>query len=122
MTNFEKYAREGGCADLAQRLRDEGRMASALVKELLIRGALVSVNDGEAWVVVRSSSYRKVMDALYTTDSDTVVARDVDKALLGRFYLVYGNSGAELVADYTDNDFCNSVWEALSSVRDRMEV
>jgi hypothetical protein len=123
--NFERYAREAedkGERKLARRLRDEGRMASALVRCLLAKGCLLSLSDGEEWVVNRSGNKDKVMSAMFTTDEDKLLARDQNGKKLGFFWLVYGNSGEELVADYSDNEFCNAVWAELEATRDAIEA
>ena len=93
----------------------EARVARKLVKALLARELSVSVYDGEEWTVKKSRSYRAIVDALATTGEDMlrVYAPTADR--LGSFVLIYGNdpSGEELIADHTDNAFCDSVYRAV---------
>jgi hypothetical protein len=102
MTNFTTYAeraRREGHLDLAKRIETEGRICSRLVKHALASGYTVSVNDSEEWTVIKSTSYREVMEALFTTDQDTLLFRDADGNRLGTVLLVYGNDGYDVMAD-----------------------
>ena len=111
-----------GWKEGAKRMKGERQMAGALVRECLKQGYLISVNNGEDWPIRRSRSYRAVMDALWQTDEEGVCIYDADGRPKGHFFLVYGNSGAELVCDYSDNDACNAVYDALRPLMDRLEA
>jgi hypothetical protein len=125
MTNFNSYidrAIERGHTDLAKRMRQEKRMASALVRACIDRGFYVSVHNGEDWAIRKSREYQKIMGELWQTDEEHLYIHDADSKLKGSFFLVYGNSGAELIADYTDNEACNAIWnEVIRPLADRME-
>lgn len=108
-------------AEGAKRMEMERRMASALVKAILDRGYTVSVDNGEDWAISRSRSYRAVMDALWQTDEEYVLAYSADGKRAGTFFLVYGNDGYDLIADFTDNDVCRAIWdEVLSPLSDKL--
>ena len=64
----------------ARRMELERRMASALVKECLRRGFSLTVNNGEDSPVVKSTSYRAVMDALWQTDEEYLMLHDATSA------------------------------------------
>src|SRR5215510_11232719 len=105
MTEFDRSiarARENNCPSLANRIAKEKRMASALVREALKRGYMLSVYDCEEWTVIKSRSYREVMNALFTTDDDRILLRDAAGTACGSFWLVYGNCGYDVVCDYSD--------------------
>jgi hypothetical protein len=125
MNNFNSYidrAIERGHTDLAKRMRQEKRMASALVRACIDRGYFISVHNGEEWAIKMSRSYKAVMAELWQTDEEHLYIRDLNDKRAGCFFLVYGNSGAELIADYTDNEACNAIWnEVISPLADRME-
>lgn len=89
----------------------EAKAARALVRAILAKGHLVTVNDGCENTVIRSSSFNKITAALCTTGEDVLTARDADGVKLGRFWLIYGNDadGSELVADHTDNAYCAGI-------------
>ncbi len=123
--NFTAYAKrneEKGHHDTARRIRAEGTACAALIDAILAKGAKISVNDGEEWTVKGSTDKGEVIRALFTTDSDIIRARDADNAVLGNFYLLYGNSGAEVIGYYSDTDFCNAIWEEISPTLDKLEA
>ena len=64
----------------------------------------------------------KVTVALGAVGPTIIRARDADNAVLGNFYLLYGNSGAEVIGDYSDTDFCNAIWEEISPTLDKLEA
>lgn len=102
--NFEKYAKQNeakGDRRYARELRDTGRIVRRLVRKALEQGWTISVNDSEEWTVKRSTSFDEVMQALFTTDADTLLFRNTNGDPDGRVYLVYGNSAFEVIADYS---------------------
>ena len=106
-TSFNDYTTSG-----------ERAVTRKLIKAALAAGYTISVNDGEEWTVKRGSKLKTVTDALATTGEDTLRlhAADPSKTVgwhnAGSFDLIWGNAddGSELLADYTDNDICNSLW------------
>jgi len=74
---------------------DEQIVATQLVDALLRRGLAVSVYDGEEETVTDSSYRSEILGALNTADSDTLSAGDFS------FWLLYGEGGDELIADYS---------------------
>lgn len=114
-------AKADGWHEGAKRMEMERRMASALVKAILARGYSVSV-DSEGWAISHSRSYRAVMNALWQTDEEYVLAFNADGKRAGTFFLVYGNDGYDLIADHTDNDVCRAIWdEVLKPLADKLE-
>jgi len=106
-------AEDAGHRDLAKRLKMERRICTALVGSCLRRGYLISVHDSEEWVVKKSTDKAEILAALASTDSDTIRIRDVLGMSAGSFELIYGNDGWDVVADYTDNEVCNAIWEQV---------
>jgi hypothetical protein len=94
---------------LANRIEDERRMASGLVRACLAKGYLITVDNGEDRPIRKSGSYRAIMDVLWQTDEEYVTIHDPDGLRRGCFFLVYGNSGEELICDYTDNEACHEI-------------
>ena len=74
---------------------DERIVATQLIDALLRRGLTVSVFDSEEETVTDSTYRSEILDALNTADSDTVSAGDFS------FWLLYGEGGDELIADYS---------------------
>lgn len=91
--------------------------ATRLVELLLEQKCLLSVNDGEEWVVKKSDKKTTILEALGSTGEDMIKVRDPAGTVLGVFYLVWGNAddGSELVADQTDNAFCEAIDAKLSA-------
>ncbi|RUW81543.1 hypothetical protein [Mesorhizobium sp. M2A.F.Ca.ET.067.02.1.1] len=109
--------------DLATRIRAERRIARALVKACLDRGHLISVNDGEDWVVKRSDDKAAIMLALFSTDEDAIHLRSPTGDKLGWFQLIYGNSGYDVVSDHADNEICRAIWdEVIMPLADKIEA
>jgi hypothetical protein len=93
--------------------RGEAAVVKRLVRIVLERGYMVSINDGEEWTVTLSTDRNEILSALATTGEDIVrLYKDGERA--GSLWLVYGNAedGSELIADHTDNDACLSIcWD-----------
>ena len=62
----------------------------------------VNVWDGEGWAIVRSRNLDKIMDALRSTDEDTVHFRDMDGNHVGWVYFTWGE-GEDVVCDHSSN-------------------
>lgn len=84
-----------------QRMQIEKRIARHAVKAALAAGYAVSVHDGGEWCVKRSRELSTIMDALMSTDSDTLLFRDAQGARIGTVDLVYGNDGYDVIADHS---------------------
>ena len=91
--------------------RHETAEARALIACLLSRpGCSLSVHDGEERTLSRSTDAAAVFAALGTTDADTLSVH-AGPLGLGSFVLIYGNGPGELIADHSDNQFCESAWQ-----------
>lgn len=125
MNNFENAAEKAadrGERDLARRIRAEGSIALALVSAALERGFTVSVFDCEEWTVKRSTNKAEIVDALFTTDDDTIRLHTPEGERVGSFWLVYGNCGYDVVSDYTANDACESIYnDVIQPLADKLE-
>lgn len=87
--------------------------ANKLVRHLLATpGRTVSVFDGGDWTVKRSRRVAAILGALATTSDDLLRWHDADGAVIGAFWLIYGNGPGETVADYTANAVCEAAWQA----------
>jgi hypothetical protein len=125
MDEFKKYADraiERGERKLAKRIMIERRICFALVKQVLADGHALSVFDSEDWTVKSSRDEKLIREALFTTDSDELVVRDLDNKRLGWFQLIYGNDGYDVISDYTANEYCNSVYDRLEPMITKMET
>ena len=84
------------------RHRHERAIAERLVTDAIAQGYQVSVNDGEAWVVKRSTDSKAIMAALFSTDEDYIsIRKEGEDGSVGTFMLVYGNDGWDVIADWS---------------------
>lgn len=88
----------------------ERRIVGRLVDAGLSMGYSVSVNDGEEWTVKRSSNRKEIMDALATTDSDTLRFHTSGGDRVGGFFLVWGND-EDVISDHSDNEACEALFK-----------
>lgn len=94
----------------------ERRVARKLVKALLDRGYVVSVNDGYEWTVKQTGHLKTVLDALCTTGEDRLSFRVAGSDVSGgTFLLIWGNeeSGEELIADHSDNETTAAIYREV---------
>jgi hypothetical protein len=126
MDNFEKYAlrnEEKGDRKYARQLRVAGEICKTLVGEALKRGFTVSVFDSEEWTVKKSSDKAEIVDALFTTDMDTLCLRRPDGSRIGSVLLVYGNDGPDVVSDYTCAPEIEEIMDTvITPLADRLEA
>lgn len=72
---------------------DDGQLAPAFT---------LDVHDGEETTVRKSRDLTEIMDALGTVDEESIVVRRADTGkYVGSIYLVYGNDGWDVMADYS---------------------
>jgi hypothetical protein len=94
--------------------KGEAVVAKRLIRIILERGYMVSINDGEEWTVELSTDRKEILPALATTGEDILrLYKDGERA--GSIWLVYGNAedGSELIADHSDNEACHSICAAV---------
>lgn len=129
-SNFSKYAKEARAKsqwNLARRIEVEGKICRKLVCHALAHGYAVSVNDGEEWVVKKSTSLSEVMNALFTTDMDYIRFYAISanhtavEKRIGQVTLIYGNDGNDVMSDWSAPDLdAFSTW--LKPVTDYAET
>jgi hypothetical protein len=105
----EAAARAKAQKALAARIACERKVVRRAVKTILAAGYVVSVYDGEAFAIRRSTSVNAIMAEVQACDEEwlhvSTWREGVDGAegkwvRVGTIYLVYGNSGPEVIADY----------------------
>lgn len=90
------------CVPVWLRHRHERAIAERLVTDAIAQGYQVSVNDGEAWVVKRSTDSKAIMAALFSTDEDYIrIRKEGEDGSVGTFTLIYGNDGWDVIADWS---------------------
>lgn len=80
----------------------ERRIIRCLVRDMISDGLWISVFDGEATTVKRSRDVAEIMGALQTVDEESLIVRRAPGAPpIGSVFLVYGNDGWDVIADYS---------------------
>ena len=84
------------------RIRHELAIATRLITDVIAQGGLISVNDGEETVLVRSNSLEAVLAAMFSTDEDYLyVTMPNSTKRAGGFQFIYGNDGWDVIADWS---------------------
>lgn len=81
----------------------ERAIAGKIVDSLLSAGYAVTVDDGEESTVRRSRDKVEIVGAMFQCDVDHLYVRHVDSGERGFVHLVYGNSGHDVISDYSIN-------------------
>ena len=92
-----------------KRIENEKSVVRAIVKSAIEQGYTVSLSDGQEWTVKRSTSLTEVMQAIMTTESDSLRFRNDAQEVVGGVFLVYGNSASEVMADWSDNEITKAI-------------
>jgi hypothetical protein len=106
-----QMVRRGECLEAAvtelkkidRRIAGEKAVVRAAVRNAIKLGHAVSLYDGEEWCVKGSTSEKEVMENIYATDMETLSFRN-STGVVGKVYLVYGNSASEVISDHTDSE------------------
>lgn len=84
------------------RIRHELAIATRLITDVIAQGGLISVNDGEETVLVRSNSLEAILAAMFSTDEDYLyVTMPNSTKRAGGFCFIYGNDGWDVIADWS---------------------
>jgi hypothetical protein len=90
----------------------EKTIAKKLVELAIEQGYTVSVFDGEEYPVKRSRNVEVIINALGSTDHDTLTIRKPEQLAkdvpVGSIVLIWGND-RDLISDYTDNAGTNAL-------------
>jgi hypothetical protein len=80
-----------------------------LVRKVLKDGNTVSVWDGEEWQVKLSTSYKAIIDAIESVEDAHIRIRNAEGKEIGWALIIPCLDAEESVADYTSNDYMNSL-------------
>lgn len=85
-----------------------------LIRYAKAQGCVISVNDGGAWAVKKSTNEKEILEAVNSVDEATLLIRKGDH-VCGRADIVNGLDNDELVADHTDNAWFQAWSEAYNA-------
>jgi hypothetical protein len=78
----------------------ERKIARKFIDDAIAAGHTIDVFDGEAVALKGSADADKIIGAMFSTDSDSLIIKKENKRV-GSVYFVYGNSGWDVIADYS---------------------
>jgi len=81
----------------------EVSIAAQIIDDVLAHGKTISVNEGEETTLSNSHNKQQILAAMFTTVEDTLIINNRDGSYLGWISLIYGNSGWDVIHDYTSN-------------------
>lgn len=106
--------------NLHKRIEIEKAIYARIVQDALIMGYKVSVFNGEEYALELSSDYFDIIEAGSSTDEDTLVFYLDDKRS-GFVYLVYGNTGWDLISDCTATQGIEAILKGAEDLADYLE-
>jgi len=116
----ELVAEVAGYKAVDRRVAGEKAVARAAIRNAIKLGYVVSLYDGEEWCVKGSNSEQEVMANLYATDQEVLSFRDnKEMRVIGKVWLVYGNSASEVMSDWTDSPLMETILAPARKRADR---
>lgn len=89
--------------DLWMRIVVERAIFRCTAKALMEAGYSLRLFDGEEWATPITTSLQVLMDEMFATDEEQLVVYDSTGKKCGWVFFVYGNSGWDVINDYTTN-------------------
>lgn len=86
----------------ADRRNIEREVIAALIDDALAEGYSLSVYDGGAVPLKKSTDKAAILDALFSVDDEYLIVHRGAR-WVGQIQLVHGNDGYDVIADYTPN-------------------
>ena len=121
MTTQRKLDRE-----VLERQSLEYIVINKIVSDALKAGYKLSVwygnenGDESDYGIQRSTDAARILDEIQACDEEWLLIHDHLDRQIGYFYLVYGNGGWDVIADYRDNAVCNALWEQAEPLIDHL--
>jgi hypothetical protein len=88
--------------NIETRKRIERAIVDKIIRSAIADNYSVSVwNGGDEPEIAMSTEYHRIIDAMFATDEETITLHTPGGKRAGMIYLVYGNSGYDVIADYS---------------------
>ena len=88
----------------------EREIIDRIVKKVLADGHLISVYDGEAFAVRKSTDYEAITHAIAQTDFTSLNIRDASGQFLGSMSFVHGND-EDVIHDHTVGGYFDELFQ-----------
>lgn len=95
----------GPRCETCTRIKIEEQIAKRVIKDALAAGFKLSVFDSDEITLEKSSDADEIFKAMFTSDDDRLYfyKEGVDDGYFGWVWFIYGNSGWDVISDYTTN-------------------
>jgi len=99
-----------------KRVHAEERVITLLCIKAMRNGySFHAADDGEIGQSIIGNSVAEVLDILTAVDESSICFKNKVTGQLLRFYLIFGNSPEELIADHTDHPDAETIYQAVIS-------
>jgi hypothetical protein len=99
------------------RVRGEDAVLCLLCTKAMLNGyRFRSAHDGEEHHSIAGNSITEVVHILTAVDESTITFKHKEHGLIISFYLVFGNSAVELIADHTDHPDAELIYQQVMAV------
>lgn len=88
--------------EVKARIAIETKIAKKAISELIKAGYTLGVHDGEELVLRNCTDQKALIKAMQSVDEEHLMVYK-DNKRVGYVFFVYGNSGWDVIADYTTN-------------------
>ena len=106
---------------IERRIEIERLIVKKICDNAVTKGYMVSLHDGECYVVKRTRDVAKIMENMMATDEESLIIRNANGIRLGSVFLVYGNTGWDVINDYTDNPAINELLVGANELAETFE-
>lgn len=91
----------------------EAEIINLAISGILEAGCMISVSDGEVYVLKRSRDRAAIQREVAATDETIFLVRTADGERVGVVYFIHGN-GPDVLADHSANDSMESMLKAAN--------
>lgn len=86
---------------IEKRIDIERQIVTCIVETAILKGYLVSVYDGEAYPIKKSTDKAAIVKELFACDEEYLIIRDQHSGKIGTIDLIYGNDGWDVISNYS---------------------
>jgi hypothetical protein len=106
---------------LERRIEIERLIVKKICDDAIAKGYTVSLHDGAAYSVKYTRNTKDILDNMMATDVESLLIRNANGIRLGRIFLVYGNTGWDVISDYSDTPAINELLVGANELAETFE-
>ena len=107
---------------LERRIEIERLIVKKICDDAVAKGYMVSLHDGEYYTVKRTRKVAEIMENIMATDEEQLLIRSATGEYLGHVFLVYGNSGWDVINNHSDNPAINDLLVGANELAETFEI